>query len=97
MKTLIDRAEIALLRAEEDVRFPAAPVIALLHFRVRDQVGDLLVHIKLLGGDGAVGILEIVALKRNFAAQDAVDPPEKTIELLAARSLPDRREPRAFP
>ena len=46
--------EISFFLAEENIRFSAAPVIVLLHFRVGDQIGNLLVHVELLGRHRAV-------------------------------------------
>src|SRR4051794_21800160 len=40
--------EVALLRAEKDVRLSAAAIVALLHLRVGGEVGDFLVHVQLL-------------------------------------------------
>src|SRR3954471_24958384 len=47
------RAEISLFRTEKYVRFSAAPIIVLLHLRVGDQVGNLLIYVELLGRDRA--------------------------------------------
>ncbi len=66
-------AEIALLRAEENIRLAAAPVIVLLHLRIRDQVGDFLVDVELFRRDRAVGRSKSGAIEGHFSAEDAVD------------------------
>src|SRR5205823_13822594 len=40
-------AEIALVRAEENIRAAAVTIIILLHLGVRDQIGDFLVDVDL--------------------------------------------------
>ncbi len=77
-------AEIAFFCAKEHVRLAAAPVVVLLHLGVRDQVGDFLVYVELLGRDRAVRILESRAIEGHFSAQNAIDDDQVLIEFARA-------------
>ena len=76
--------EIPFFFAKENVQLAAAPVIALLHLGVRDQVGDLLVHIKLLGCDWTGRVFEKLAIEWTLSIQDPVDYPKIAIELVGS-------------
>ena len=51
-------AEVFFGGAEEDVEVAVFAVVALVHFGFRDEVGDLLVHIDLLGGEAGAEFRE---------------------------------------
>src|SRR3989449_11708993 len=72
--------EITFLCAEEDIRPIAAAVIALFHFGVRDQIGDLLVYIDLLGCNRASRILEKGAVEWPLAIQNLIDQAEIRVQ-----------------
>ena len=61
------------LLSEENVRLPSPPIIALLHLRVRDQIGNLLVHVELFGRHRTDRVFESCAIERPFPIQDLVD------------------------
>src|SRR5450432_1468249 len=84
-------AVIALLRAEENVRLAAAPVIVLLHLRVRDQVGDFLIHVKLFGGNRTVRVLESSTMEGHFSIQDSVDHGQVLLQLARGACLEARK------
>ena len=67
------RSEIALLFAEENIWFSAAPIIVLFHLGVRDQIRDLLVYEKLLGCDRSLGIFKGSTSERLLSAQHAIN------------------------
>src|SRR5207248_2864393 len=74
-------AEIALVRAEENIRAAAATIIILLHLGVRDQIGDFLVDVDLLGRDRSGGAFEERALERPFAVENLIDKLQIIIQL----------------
>ena len=66
--------------AKENVRTIATAIIALLHLRVRNQIGNLLVHVNLLGGNGPLGILEKGMIERPLAIQNLIDHAQIMVE-----------------
>ena len=73
-------SKIAFLRAEEDIWFSTAAIIVLFHLRIGDQIGDFLVHIKLVGCDGTDRVFELRAVERLSAVENAIDYPKISIE-----------------
>src|ERR1700730_649083 len=73
-------SQVALFRPEKYVRLPAPPIIALLHFGIRDQVGNLLVHVDLLGRHSARCVSKEGAIEPSLAVQDLIDAPKIPIQ-----------------
>src|SRR5216684_3453533 len=72
--------DVTFLCAEENVWAITAAIIALLHLRVRNQIGDFLVHVNLLGGDGPFRILEEGMIERPLAIQNLIDHAQIAVE-----------------
>src|ERR1700704_4291637 len=85
-------SEITFLRAKENVRSISPAIIALLHLGVRDQIRDLLIHIKLFGRDGAGGMFENRAVKWAIPVENLIDQAEITIEILGELRLQTRED-----
>src|SRR2546428_12535337 len=75
-------AEVTFLCAEENVWTIAAAIIALLHFRVGNQIGNFLVHINLFGRGGPFRVLEKGMIERPLAIQNLIDHAEITVEFV---------------
>src|SRR6266404_6750913 len=78
-------SEGAFLCAEENIRTASAAIIALLHFRVRNQIGNLLVHINLLRRDRAFRLSERARVKGSLSIKHLIDLLEIMIELVGRR------------
>ncbi len=88
--------EVSLRSAKEDIRFTAATIIILLHLGVRDQVGGLLIHVKLLRRDRPVSIAKRRATERRASTQNAIDDRQILIELTTIASLEAREDGESF-
>src|ERR1700736_3722523 len=76
------RAEITFFRAEENVRSRATTIVALLHFRVGNQIGDFLVHINLFGSNVALRFSKVFRIKSIFSIEYPVDLFQVTVEIV---------------
>src|ERR1700730_5043535 len=56
-------SEVALFRAEENIGSAPAAIIALLHLRVGNQIGNFLVHVNLFGRDSSFRVFESRRIK----------------------------------
>src|SRR5207253_4311949 len=74
-------SEVAFLCAEENIRPASAAIIALLHFRVRNQIGNLLIHIDLFRRDRAFRLFERARVKGSLSIKHLIDLLEIMIEL----------------
>src|SRR5207244_8735153 len=88
--------EITFLCAEEDIRPIAAAVIALLHFGVRDQIGDLLVYIDLLGCNRASRILEKGAVEWPLAIQNLINQTKLMVQFAGGLCLQSGKQSDGF-
>src|SRR5207249_11243912 len=88
--------EVLFLCAKEDIRPIAAAVIALLHLGVRDQIGDLLVYIDLLGCNRASRILEKGAVEWPLAIQNLINQAEIMVEFVGGLCLQSGKQSERF-
>src|SRR4051794_27903822 len=70
---IYSEAEISFLRTEENIRPITAAIIGLFHFRIGDQIRNLLVEVELFGRDGAGCILKSTSIERLAAIEHVIN------------------------
>src|ERR1700737_787176 len=75
-------SEVAFFRAEENIGSAPAAIIALLHLRVGNQIGNFLVHINLFRCDLTFRFFEHRRVKRSLSIKHLIDLLEVMIGLV---------------
>jgi len=88
--------KMTFLCAEEDVRPVTPAIIALFHLGVRNQIGNLLFHINLLGCNRAGRVLEKGTVERPLSIQNLIDQAKVMIEVADGICLEARKQSERF-